>query len=99
MNNGRTVFSQLIEYLPNKEFQGCVSRFTVASNDYTRNHEWTPGGTAVPSVPAVPDREVELCEGSVGLKSFSAFAQSKTFIPDAAAINCLQASLQGIRMP
>src|ERR1700689_5092891 len=27
MNNGRTVFSQLIEYLPNKEFQKCVSRY------------------------------------------------------------------------
>jgi Domain of unknown function (DUF4372) len=26
MNNGRTVFSQLIEYLPNKEFQKCVAR-------------------------------------------------------------------------
>jgi hypothetical protein len=28
MNNGRTVFSQLIEYLPNKEFQKCVSRYS-----------------------------------------------------------------------
>src|SRR5437667_11040864 len=27
MNNGRTIFSQLIEYLPNKEFQKCVSRY------------------------------------------------------------------------
>jgi Domain of unknown function (DUF4372)/Transposase DDE domain len=27
MNNGRTVFSQLIEYLPNKEFQKCVARY------------------------------------------------------------------------
>jgi hypothetical protein len=27
MNNGRTVFSQLMEHLPNKEFQKCVSRY------------------------------------------------------------------------
>src|SRR5438876_4857995 len=27
MNNGRTIFYQLIEYLPNKEFQKCVSRY------------------------------------------------------------------------
>jgi len=27
MNVGRTVFSQLIEYLPSKEFQKCVSRY------------------------------------------------------------------------
>lgn len=27
MNNGRTVFSQLMEHLHNKEFQNCVSRY------------------------------------------------------------------------
>src|SRR5207245_5789630 len=27
MKNGRTIFSQLIEYLPNEEFQKCVSRY------------------------------------------------------------------------
>jgi type I restriction enzyme R subunit len=27
MNVGRTVFSQLIEYLPSKEFQKCVARY------------------------------------------------------------------------
>lgn len=27
MNNGRSVFSQLIEYLPHKEFQKCVRRY------------------------------------------------------------------------
>src|SRR5437016_13774105 len=27
MNSGRTVFSQLIEQLPNKEFQKCVNRY------------------------------------------------------------------------
>jgi hypothetical protein len=27
MNVGRTVFSQLIEYLPSKEFQKCVERY------------------------------------------------------------------------
>src|ERR1700687_3538600 len=27
MNTGRTVFSQLIEYAPNKEFQKCVTRY------------------------------------------------------------------------
>ena len=27
MNLGRTVFSQLIEHLPSKEFQKCVSRY------------------------------------------------------------------------
>ena len=27
MNAGRTVFSQLIECLPNKEFQKCVARY------------------------------------------------------------------------
>jgi Domain of unknown function (DUF4372) len=27
MNVGRTVFSQLMEYLPSKEFQKCVARY------------------------------------------------------------------------
>ena len=27
MNTGRTVFSQLIEHAPNKEFQKCVARY------------------------------------------------------------------------
>jgi Domain of unknown function (DUF4372) len=27
MNAGRTVFSQLIEFLPNQEFQKCVARY------------------------------------------------------------------------
>ncbi len=27
MNIGRTVFSQLIEHLPNNDFQKCVSRY------------------------------------------------------------------------
>src|SRR6266853_5343524 len=27
MNNGRTVFSQLIEFLPHQEFQKCVARY------------------------------------------------------------------------
>ncbi len=27
MNTGRTIFSQLIEHLPHKEFQKCVERY------------------------------------------------------------------------
>ena len=27
MNSGRTVFAQLIEHLPHKEFQKCVARY------------------------------------------------------------------------
>jgi hypothetical protein len=27
MNSGRTVFSQLIEFLPHQEFQKCVARY------------------------------------------------------------------------
>jgi len=29
MNIGRTVFSQLIEHLPSKEFQKCVARYDL----------------------------------------------------------------------
>ena len=32
MNSGRTVFSQLIQYLPEKEFQKCVARYNGDSN-------------------------------------------------------------------
>ena len=32
MNSGRTVFSQLIEHLPEKEFQKCVARFRGDAN-------------------------------------------------------------------
>ena len=32
MNNGRTVFSQLIEYLPTYEFRKCMRRYRGASN-------------------------------------------------------------------
>ena len=32
MNSGRTVFSQLIEHLPEKEFQKCVARYNGDSN-------------------------------------------------------------------
>jgi hypothetical protein len=32
VNNGRTIFSQLIQYLPEKEFQKCVARYKGDSN-------------------------------------------------------------------
>src|SRR3974390_1766043 len=35
MNAGRTVFSQLIEFLPHQEFQKCVARY--AGNRYLKN--------------------------------------------------------------
>ena len=35
MNAGRTVFSQLIEFLPHQEFQKCVARY--AGDRYLKN--------------------------------------------------------------
>ena len=32
MNAGRTIFSQVIDHAPNKEFQKCVARYGGASN-------------------------------------------------------------------
>jgi hypothetical protein len=32
MNAGRTVFAQLVEYLPHKDFQKCVARYRGDSN-------------------------------------------------------------------
>jgi hypothetical protein len=32
VNSGRTVFSQLIQHLPEKEFQKCVARYNGDSN-------------------------------------------------------------------
>jgi hypothetical protein len=32
MNAGRTIFAQLIEFLPHKEFQKCVARYRGDSN-------------------------------------------------------------------
>jgi Domain of unknown function (DUF4372) len=32
VNSGRTVFSQLIQHLPEKEFQNCVARYNGDSN-------------------------------------------------------------------
>src|ERR1035438_9366913 len=35
MNSGRTVFAQLIEHLPHKEFQKCVARY--CGDRYAKN--------------------------------------------------------------
>ena len=34
MNQGRTVFSQLIAFLPDREFRRCVARYDVLGDDH-----------------------------------------------------------------
>ena len=71
MNTGRTVFSQLMDYLPNYEFQKCVSRY---SGDYrSRNLSCREQFFAMAFAQLTYReslRDIETCLGSIGSKLY-----------------------------
>src|SRR5947207_5703007 len=78
MNNGRTVFSQLIEYLPNKEFQKCVSRYR--GDHYVKKFScWDQFLSMAFAQLTYRDgmRDIEACLKSVGRKLYHMGFRSK----------------------
>jgi hypothetical protein len=71
MNTGRTVFSQLMDYLPNYEFQKCVTRY---SGDYrSRNLSCREQFFAMAFAQLTYReslRDIEACLGSIGGKLY-----------------------------
>src|SRR5260370_16277633 len=67
MNSGRTVFAQLIEHLPHKEFQKCVARYR--GDRYAKNFScWDQYlGMAFAQLTYRESlRDIETCLGAVG---------------------------------
>ena len=78
MNNGRTIFSQLIEYLPNKEFQKCVSRYR--GDHYVKKFScWDQFLSMAFAQLTYRDglRDIESCLQSVGSKLYHMGFRSK----------------------
>jgi len=71
MNAGRTVFSQLIEFLPHQEFQKCVARY--AGNRYLKNLSCWDQYLAMAFAQLTYReslRDIEACLHSVGAKLY-----------------------------
>ena len=71
MNAGRTVFSQLIEFLPHQEFQKCVARY--AGNRYRKNLSCWDQYLAMAFAQLTYReslRDIEACLRSVGAKLY-----------------------------
>ena len=71
MNAGRTVFSQLIEFLPHQEFQKCVARY--GGDRYLKNLSCWDQYLAMAFAQLTYReslRDIEACLGSVGAKLY-----------------------------
>jgi hypothetical protein len=71
MNSGRTVFAQLIEYLPHKEFQKCVARYR--GDRYAKNFSCWDQYLAMAFAQLTYReslRDIEACLGAVGSKLY-----------------------------
>ena len=71
MNTGRTVFSQLMDYLPNYEFQKCVSRYSAdyrARNLSCREQFFAMAFAQLTYRESL--RDIETCLGSIGSKLY-----------------------------
>jgi hypothetical protein len=69
MNSGRTVFAQLIEHLPHKEFQKCVARY--CGDRYAKNFTCWDQYLAMAFAQLTYReslRDIETCLGAVGGK-------------------------------
>src|SRR5881227_1868236 len=78
MNSGRTVFSQLIEQLPNKEFQKCVNRYR--GDHYVKKFScWDQFLSMAFAQLTYRDglRDIESCLQSVGSKLYHMGFRSK----------------------
>src|SRR3984893_6955510 len=71
MNTGRTVFSQLIEFLPHQQFQKCVARYGGAR--YLKNLSCWDQYLAMAFAQLTyreSRRDIEACLGSIGSKLY-----------------------------
>jgi hypothetical protein len=71
MNSGRTVFAQLIEHLPHKEFHKCVARYR--GNHYAKNFSCWDQYLAMAFAQLTYReslRDIETCLGAVGGKLY-----------------------------
>jgi hypothetical protein len=71
MNIGRTIFSQLIDHVPNKDFQKCVSRYK--GDHYVKNFScWDQFLSMVFAQLTYREslRDIEACLGSIGGKLY-----------------------------
>jgi len=71
MNSGRTVFAQLIEHLPHKEFQKCVARYR--GDRYAKNFSCWDQYLAMAFAQFTYReslRDIETCLGAVGGKLY-----------------------------
>ena len=71
MNSGRTVFAQLIEHLPHKEFHKCVARYR--GNRYAKNFSCWDQYLAMAFAQLTYReslRDIETCLGAVGSKLY-----------------------------
>jgi len=71
MNSGRTVFAQLIEHLPHKEFQKCVARY--GGDRYAKNFSCWDQYLAMAFAQLTYReslRDIETCLGAVGGKLY-----------------------------
>jgi hypothetical protein len=71
MNSGRTVFAQLIEHLPHKEFQKCVARYR--GDRYAKNFSCWDQYLAMAFAQLTYReslRDIETCLGAVGGKLY-----------------------------
>jgi hypothetical protein len=71
MNSGRTVFAQLIEHLPHKEFQKCVARYR--GDRYAKNFSCWDQYLAMAFAQLTYReslRDIETCLGAVGSKLY-----------------------------
>jgi hypothetical protein len=78
MNIGRTVFSQLIEYVPNKDFQKCVSRYK--GDQYVKSFScWDQFLSMVFAQLTYREslRDIEACLQSIGGKLYHMGFRSK----------------------
>src|ERR1700736_2936271 len=71
MNTGRTVFSQLIEFLPHQQFQKCVARY--GGGRYLKNLSCWDQYLAMAFAQLTYReslRDIEACLGSIGGKLY-----------------------------
>jgi hypothetical protein len=71
MNTGRTVFSQLVEFLPHQQFQNCVDRYSGGRYLNTLScWDQDPAMAFAQLTYRKSLRKIEACLGSIGGKLY-----------------------------
>src|ERR1700693_2261330 len=83
MNTGRTVFSQLVEFLPHQQFQKCVVRY--GGGRYLKNLSCWDQYLAMAFAQLTYReslRDIEACLGSIGGKLYHMGFRGAVQVPD-----------------